>query len=186
MSFKAQCPYCQSLLEMDDQWLGVECKCPRCRQHFVISSRPDETEFAPVQEVREPQAAPEPPVVAPTPKHAAPPKIALPPRHAAPHKISLKTPGGPAYPGTNRAPQAEKTLEARIICPKCGKVYDVNQPGTYSCSCGTSLELLETGAIHVHMNIPRNPAIWYLTGAAAVAGLILTVAAIWVIVQVCF
>ena len=36
MSFNIRCPYCNTVLEVDEQWVGMECECPQCRQKFVV------------------------------------------------------------------------------------------------------------------------------------------------------
>lgn len=36
MAFNIQCPYCGSLLEVPEQWIGTECGCPECGRTFVV------------------------------------------------------------------------------------------------------------------------------------------------------
>jgi len=43
MSFNVKCPYCDALLEVDEQWSGQECECPQCGQKFVVPAPPQET-----------------------------------------------------------------------------------------------------------------------------------------------
>ena len=36
MSFNIQCPHCGTPLEVEDEWAGMECECPQCRQKMMI------------------------------------------------------------------------------------------------------------------------------------------------------
>ena len=36
MAFNIQCPHCNTQLEIQEQWIGMECECPQCRQKFVV------------------------------------------------------------------------------------------------------------------------------------------------------
>ena len=35
-SFQAGCPHCGQILELQEEWRGIECTCPACNQKFVI------------------------------------------------------------------------------------------------------------------------------------------------------
>jgi len=152
MAFKTQCPHCKTWLEIDEQYAGMNCQCPQCQQTFVAQSAA-------------PAPAPTPaPAPAPAPDRPARPKMSLGlPRQ---HQQQANAPAGNGH---------------RIICPKCGRVLNVSQSGSYSCRCGTALQLLDSGAIHVHMVIPKhNPSYWIilvgiLVGLTAMGGLIIVI-----------
>jgi len=191
MTFKTRCPHCNCKLEMEDQWLGEECQCPRCQKTFVISSRPETPNPRPLPKivpVEEPAPTPAvTPAVAPTVAPAVTPTVAPPPfkapsitapSAAAPSRPapapSATAPSRPVPPppkvsfrpahAADRTPppQQEQQQGKRLICPKCKKSYVVNQAGLYPCSCGTSLEYLDDGSINVHMILPKHGIGFYI------------------------
>ena len=36
-TFKQNCPHCQSELELENQWIGMEAECPECQQSFKVN-----------------------------------------------------------------------------------------------------------------------------------------------------
>ena len=34
--FETKCPHCQSALNVQDEWIGMEVECPLCKQNFTI------------------------------------------------------------------------------------------------------------------------------------------------------
>ena len=173
MAFKTQCPHCGITLEVDDQWVGMECQCPQCQKTFIVPPKTEEVKPAVVAPVA-PPAAPQPqmtPTTAPAPQFQAPPKTNAAPQFHVPPKTNAapqfhvppKTNFGHVGNANPAAAQPGPALNKLIICPKCKKQHTVMQCGTYTCSCGSTLELLETGAIHVSVMMPKHtPAFWVL------------------------
>ena len=146
MTFKTTCPHCSAELEMDEQWSGEEGTCPQCRKSFVIPSRPEPPKpipmTAPVSAANATSAA------ADAPSPSVPPL----------RKVSFRPAAESGERSARRTPATEKT----IICPKCRKRYTVNRNGVYPCRCGTTLELLENGAVNVHMKLPKHGIGFYI------------------------
>ena len=135
--FKFNCPHCGKKLEAERDWSGMETECAWCGKSFAVPSAP------PAEEV----------VI-------QPPPAAFRANGAAASSPKWGAPRGPL--GSSKAfaqtPPSTRTDEFRkqVICPVCHRQYTLNRVGEYPCVCGTIIELMESGSIHVFMKIARN------------------------------
>ena len=84
MRFTLSCPYCGATSEVEEEWAGRVCECPRCRQSFMIPA-PGGT--PPQQQQQQPgyrRSTPPPPVHHWNPPPQPPPQIYCPPAYREP------------------------------------------------------------------------------------------------------
>lgn len=56
-SFNIKCPFCSVVLEVQDEWAGMETNCPECQNAFIIPQRDSEDASAPAEPPTPPESS---------------------------------------------------------------------------------------------------------------------------------
>ena len=99
-TFKSNCPHCQSELELETDWIGMEAECPECMNPFTVTApaAPQRRLNRPPQRPVPQQMPPPPPQFQGYPPQMPPPQYPGYPPQMPPQQFQGYPPQYPGYP----------------------------------------------------------------------------------------